>query len=263
MNKLKKLIIDYYTDIYKNQLSLKDYGKRVKERSREGSSECYYSPKREILLITKTINYSFKNKKVLVVGAGTGLELFTLKKIGAKVTGIEPDNSALRILKLKKNKYKYKNVIIKKAVAEKLPFKDKQFDFIYCWQVLEHVQDLKKSIEEMCRVTKKGGYLFFGFPDYRQIFEPHYKMFLPLFLPKWISKLVLIIKGRKVEYFNSLQFVTGKKVKQIARELGLLGIQIIKQKRDELIKDRGKKLVNWIQNWLEVEQSQLWLFKKS
>lgn len=37
-----------------------------------------------------------------------------------------------------------------------LPFKDKEFDYVICNQVLEHVDDPVKFIEEQCRVAKRG-----------------------------------------------------------------------------------------------------------
>lgn len=264
MNQLNKLLTDYYTDLYKVQLGLKDYKNRVKERLNEEKSSSYYTSFREINLIKKIINYSFKEKSILVVGAGTGMEVFSFAKLGALVTGIEPNNKALKILNLKKHKHNYKNVIIIKGTAEKLPFKDKKFDFVYCWQVLEHVQNLNKSISEMVRVTKKNGYLFLGFPDYRQIIEPHYKMYLPLFLPKWISKLILILRRRRIGFFNSLQFVNAKKVKKITKGHNLLGIQIIKPKSKKVknLNSWGAKIKNLIEDYLEIEQNQMWLFKK-
>lgn len=36
-----------------------------------------------------------------------------------------------------------------------LPFKDKAFDIVTCFEVLEHMREPKRSIEELCRVSKK------------------------------------------------------------------------------------------------------------
>jgi len=43
-----------------------------------------------------------------------------------------------------------------KVDVEKLPFKDKAFDFVFCSHLLEHVQNPGKAIEEITRVGKKG-----------------------------------------------------------------------------------------------------------
>jgi len=42
------------------------------------------------------------------------------------------------------------------ADGENLPFKDKEFDYVICSQVLEHVDDPAKFIHEQCRVAKRG-----------------------------------------------------------------------------------------------------------
>lgn len=42
------------------------------------------------------------------------------------------------------------------ADGEDLPFKDKEFDYVICNQVLEHVNDPVKFINEQCRVAKRG-----------------------------------------------------------------------------------------------------------
>lgn len=42
------------------------------------------------------------------------------------------------------------------ADIESLPFRDKEFDFVYCSHVLEHVNDPKKACGEIMRVGKRG-----------------------------------------------------------------------------------------------------------
>jgi len=41
------------------------------------------------------------------------------------------------------------------ANAEMLPFKSNSFDFVLCTEVLEHVPDWKKALQELMRVSKK------------------------------------------------------------------------------------------------------------
>lgn len=42
------------------------------------------------------------------------------------------------------------------ADGEKLPFKDKEFDYVICNHVLEHVEHPESFIAEICRVGKRG-----------------------------------------------------------------------------------------------------------
>ena len=50
----------------------------------------------------------------------------------------------------------YKNQEFIQADGENLPFKDNEFDYVICNQVLEHVEDPIKFLKEQTRVAKKG-----------------------------------------------------------------------------------------------------------
>ena len=74
------------------------------------------------------------------------------------------------------------------------PFKDEEIDYIYCSHILEHVEDLFKTIKELERILKPGGVLhirvphfsngngyndlthkrFFGWFTFKQIMEGYY-----------------------------------------------------------------------------------------
>lgn len=49
-----------------------------------------------------------------------------------------------------------KDKIFIEADVEKLPFKDKVFDFVFCSHLLEHVENPDKALNEMVRVAKRG-----------------------------------------------------------------------------------------------------------
>lgn len=42
------------------------------------------------------------------------------------------------------------------ASVEALPFEDKEFDFVWCSHVLEHVEDPEKACQELVRVGRRG-----------------------------------------------------------------------------------------------------------
>lgn len=50
----------------------------------------------------------------------------------------------------------YPHQIFANADGENLPFKDKEFDYVICNQVLEHVENPEKFISEQCRVASRG-----------------------------------------------------------------------------------------------------------
>lgn len=46
------------------------------------------------------------------------------------------------------------------------PFKNSEFDYIYCSHILEHVEDLFKTLKEISRILKKGGRLHLRIPHF-------------------------------------------------------------------------------------------------
>jgi SAM-dependent methyltransferase len=52
------------------------------------------------------------------------------------------------------------------AVGEALPFADDSFDLIFSYDVLEHVEDPERCLEECARVLKPGGMFLLVFPPY-------------------------------------------------------------------------------------------------
>lgn len=55
--------------------------------------------------------------------------------------------------------------------SEALPFKDKTFNLVIISNTLDHVKDMKKSVEEIGRVLTDGGYVFFA--TYLKVKNPH------------------------------------------------------------------------------------------
>lgn len=50
--------------------------------------------------------------------------------------------------------------------ALSIPAKDQMFDLVACTEVLEHVADLDKAVEEIARVVRSGGCAVFSSPNY-------------------------------------------------------------------------------------------------
>ena len=104
-------------------------------------------------LLTKTILKNLNNKiaNILEVGCGNASRLFYLSKIYKKINffGVDPSSAAL----------KNKKIFLKKATADKLPYKKNFFDIIiygFCLYLTDS-QDLIKIIFEADRVLKKNG----------------------------------------------------------------------------------------------------------
>ena len=98
---------------------------------------------------------NIKNLKILDVGCGGGIICEPLARLGAKVTGIDfaPNNIKAAKIHSKKNKLKI-NYIYKDIEKSKL---DEKFDIILMFEVLEHLDNWKKTIKKIKKNLNKDG----------------------------------------------------------------------------------------------------------
>ena len=256
-------ILQYYKKYYKTTLGLPDWENLSKKRLNE--EEIYCS--RYIETIKELIDINFIGKNILVVGSGTGGELINFHIEGANVYGIEPFASALEISRLKVKSVGIPEENIKSCKAEDMDFEDSYFDFVYCYTVIEHVDDVSKSIQEMLRVTKPNGLIFLQAPDYRQMYEGHYKLPLPMFLPLWLNKIILILLGRPSNFLNSINRVTSKSIKNILTNHPVTSLAIHTQKEKRFSDRFILKIIFSIQDLIskifDAPFNQVWLIKKN
>lgn len=113
---------------------------------------------RTILSLAKIKN----NDRVLEVGCGEGYILNLINN--GKLYGIDLSNTAIARAKQKlASKTNVKKLII--GPAEKLPFKPKSFDVIICSEVIEHVQNPRRVLQELARVAKPNARIVVTFPN--------------------------------------------------------------------------------------------------
>src|SRR2546422_7687989 len=137
--------------------------------------------------------YQLAGKHVLEVGSGLGNVLieFGLRKVRA--VGIEPGEEWSQIVDERLRLHGCDSCTILRAYGESLPFNDESFDFVISMQVLEHVTDPVRTIEEMYRVLRPGGICVTIAPNYFSFFETHYRVLwfpgMPRRLGAWYLKL--------------------------------------------------------------------------
>jgi ubiquinone/menaquinone biosynthesis C-methylase UbiE len=120
---------------------------------------------KDLISIAKKNNITLKNKKILEVGAGSGVDSLTLSKItGCKSTCVDYSLESLSFMKKNFKQAGVKAAFIK-ADAQKLPFKDNSFDLVFSNGVMEHFKNPFPMIEESKRVLKKEGILIIGVPQ--------------------------------------------------------------------------------------------------
>ncbi len=100
--------------------------------------------------------FEVRNKELLDIGCGPGINSVRLAKLGLKVTGMDlSDRAVIKARVLSKKAGVDVRFIV--GDAEKTHFRDDSFDFVFCGAVLHHFPNLKKISREIYRVTKPGG----------------------------------------------------------------------------------------------------------
>ena len=95
-------------------------------------------------------------KRVLDVGTGPGHFIHILLSIfpDAEITGVDPDEKSLEEAAIT-----FPGVGFKIMKGEKINFQDNAFDLASISMALHHLSDVQKTLKEMQRVVKTGGWI--------------------------------------------------------------------------------------------------------
>lgn len=104
--------------------------------------------------------------RALVDGCGVGMYLHHMGEIIDDITGLDIEFSRLQVAKKQNDQ-------LVNGAGEALPFPTESFDLLLSHEVLEHVQDDRKAVEEILRVLKTGGRLVLFCPNRGYPFETH------------------------------------------------------------------------------------------
>ena len=110
----------------------------------------------------KTAHSSF----VLDLGSGLGYNLDTLHRYFSNIVTADISHNALSQSRTVHAEMKLTYLI---ADAQKLPFKANIFDIVVITEVLEHVPNMQKAIDECHRVLKRDGYIYISTPNYNNL----------------------------------------------------------------------------------------------
>src|SRR3989344_5595623 len=109
-----------------------------------------------LIALAKPLNIA----SILDAGCGEGFTMNKLSEngIGKKIEGVEYSKDAIML-----GKKLFPNLTFKEGGIYELPYKDNSFDLIVCTEVLEHLEEPTKALQEMLRVSKK--YLIISVPN--------------------------------------------------------------------------------------------------
>ncbi len=103
---------------------------------------------------------NLKIKSVLDVGCGEGFTLNRLEGegIGKKLEGVDFNKNAIEI-----GKKLHPDLTLKVSSIYNLEYKNNSFDLVMATEVLEHLEEPKKGLRELIRVSKK--YILLSVPN--------------------------------------------------------------------------------------------------
>ncbi len=103
---------------------------------------------------------------ILDVGCGLGLYVRAFRQYSGDVHGVDVDAERVAVAS-----ETLPNIRV--ASATNLPYDDGTFDLVFSNEVLEHLDDDRAGVREMCRVLKPGGHLVAFVPNRWYFFETH------------------------------------------------------------------------------------------
>lgn len=104
--------------------------------------------------------------KILDLGTGNGYLSFPIAKSHSDVSivGLDIVEKALEVNRIKTEIENIKNISFITYDGHSFPFADNEFDMVISRYALHHFPDIQKSISEVSRVLKSGGFLFISDP---------------------------------------------------------------------------------------------------
>jgi SAM-dependent methyltransferase len=133
--------------------------------------------------------------ELLDLGAGMGGFAVAAALGGAAVTACEYNPDYCRIIELRAARHGLRLPVFN-AAGEALPFPGGAFDAVTAWDVLEHVQDPRRVLEELARVLRPGGHALITAINRRAWVDPHYHIAGLNWLPRPLAELIIAARGR-------------------------------------------------------------------
>jgi len=151
-----------------------------------------------------------RGEKLLDVGCGEGGLVVALNLRGFNAVGIDLDERNIEISRLRARKNGLFPSIFKKGDARGLPFDDGSFSVLTLISVLEHADNIKKTLYEASRVLKTGGYLFATVPNKYWPIEAHVDLWFIHWLPLRMKRILLDLlrkqKGKDLNYLEGINY---------------------------------------------------------
>jgi len=165
----------------------------------------------------------FEDKQVLDIGCGTG-GLGAI--IGDKCRLYVGADYNLHVLKFADSALRRKYL---QCSGVALPFADGCFDYIFAFDVIEHVQGGEplqtEFLKELKRVLRPFGMIFLTTPNLWYPFEGHSRLYFPQYLPRFLADRYIRMGNpgflKEHNTFAEIQLLTPRVFKRTLRNSGL------------------------------------------
>lgn len=99
---------------------------------------------------------SYKNKRVLIIGLGSGYEMGQFAKVTKHLVGLDISSETIELANKRRVLYNlnYETVC---SSATLIPFENESFDLVVSIGCLHHIPDIIDVVKEIQRVLVKGG----------------------------------------------------------------------------------------------------------
>jgi 2-polyprenyl-6-hydroxyphenyl methylase/3-demethylubiquinone-9 3-methyltransferase len=172
----------------------------------------YFNPARFAFFDRYLQNWQGLN--VLDVGCGGGFSCEFMAERGAIVAGVDQSTACIQAAKNHAEKMGFA-IDYRQGYAENLPFETASFDCVVCVDVLEHIDDLTQTIQEIHRVLKPGGLFFFD--TINRTLKSKIMMI-------WVMENILGEIDRGIHDWN--KFITPEELTSLMQTTGFADIEI-------------------------------------
>lgn len=199
-----------------------------------------------------------KNKKILELGAGSGVDIAQFSKMGANAYVIDYSQKSLEMVK-KVSKKENVEINLVKADASVLPFKNNSLDAVYSLGLIEHFKDPIPIIREQKRVLKKHGLILVDSPQTFTVhtLKKHILMHFDKYISGWetqytIKQLIQMLKSQNFKIVSTYARSYDFRPLLIIRQLHKIGIGFMgKETIYPILPPKIGRIYNQIWNWFE------------
>jgi ubiquinone/menaquinone biosynthesis C-methylase UbiE len=149
-----------------------------------------------IKCVARRLPFPLAGAKALDIGCGTGSATVELAGLGARIVGLDMDQSFGLDL-AKKRTYDEPVLALIKGDALELPIPTESVDFCFSSNAIEHFPDYRRAIGEMYRVTRPGGAVYVETPNKTWPWEAHTRLLFAGWLPPGIANVYVKLRGKR------------------------------------------------------------------